>query len=359
MTHWALRLLSILLLVNTNVSFAYEVETHEDISERAALASALEKEGSLLSNLGLQQLPIDSRDQRFPNYTEEPRTVVQLIRDGSRFEDNGSRATNHFYDPYHNVPASSCGREYGWRSPDWALEDQDENPDQDDSYADTRQFFLHALTKPTEEEREAAWGRTFQGLGQVIHHIQDMAQPQHVRNDLHFSGLRDLIGYQGEVRCLGGPSFYEHYTNLDEERNRIRTNLPYIGSSGYPAVYGEDTTTFTTPRKFWLTNAGEGLADYTNRGFVSAGTNFFDDLNTFPSPSRPISREEDMTAECNRFNVPRPLDAGGNRLPCLMSFIETTVQDKYRKLETTNKRTSTYSIYNAEYAVPQHQPLHP
>ena len=55
-----------------------------------------------------------------------------------------------------------------------------------------------------------------------------------------------------------------------------------------------------------------------------------------------------MTAECNRFNVPRPLDAGGNRLPCLMAFIETTVHDKYRKLETSNKRTSTYSIYNAE-----------
>lgn len=182
----------------------------------------------------------------------------------------------------------------------------------------------------------------------MIHHIQDMAQPQHVRNDMHFSVLRDLIGYEGEVRCLGGPSFYEHYTNLDEQENRIRPNLPYIGSPGYPAVYGEDTTTFNTPRKFWHTDTGEGLADYTNRGFVSAGTNFFDELNTFPSPSRPISREEDMTAECDRFNVPRPLDAGGNRLPCLMSFIETTVQDKYRKLETTNKRTSTYSIFNAE-----------
>jgi hypothetical protein len=325
--------------------FAYEQPTHRLISRAATTASVLTQDPAVLGKLGLDA------QQVFPNYKKQKATFNVLIQDGSEFEDEGSRATNHFYDPYHNVPASSCGRQYGLRSPDWTLEDQDSISEQDDSFADTRQFFLEALTKATKRERDEAWGRTFQGLGQVIHHLQDMAQPQHVRNDLHFSGLRDTIGYEGTVPCLGGPSLYELYTNLDTSGKQIRRNLPYLG---YDPVYSSsDSATFNALRKFWHTNSGIGMADYTNRGFVSATTNFFDPHNNFPSPVLGAGWEEDKTALCQQISqrngTPLPTGPGGSPLPCVMTFVETFVQDNYQGLLSgTNRKASTYSIFSAE-----------
>ncbi|BCO30781.1 hypothetical protein TspCOW1_08840 [Thiohalobacter sp. COW1] len=49
--------------------------------------------------------------------------------------------------------------------------------------------------------RKAYWATTFRALGDVLHLIQDMAQPQHTRNDLHNTDY----GH--------GERVYEKYTN--------------------------------------------------------------------------------------------------------------------------------------------------
>jgi hypothetical protein len=55
------------------------------------------------------------------------------------------------------------------------------------TYVDARHAFYKALTfknpyndapAADEEERRRSWGTTFQSLRHIIHHLQDMAQPQ-------------------------------------------------------------------------------------------------------------------------------------------------------------------------------------
>ena len=132
-----------------------------------------------------------------------------------------------------------------------------------------RRNFFKALTEPAKVDRDAAWGLTFQTLGHVMHHLQDMAQPQHVRGDAHCDAPYPCL-VPGSLFGFYSPSIYE---------KRVQTNLPEFGN--YPAVYSAvDTATFNTPRKFWHTNppggqaSGKGIAEFTNRNFISAGTNF-------------------------------------------------------------------------------------
>src|SRR5207244_253093 len=158
----------------------------------------------------------------------------------------------HFYNPVDNQPLTVGGVPLGHTSPDWALEDRDTYLFQSDSFRSAHQAFLDALTLQASSERDKAFGHTFQALGQVIHHLQDMAQPQHTRNDAHL----DLFGEFIDIRLVESPSLYERYTR--DQGTALPFSPPY------------DRVTFTRARDFWHTDDGKGIADYSNRGFVSA-----------------------------------------------------------------------------------------
>src|SRR4029079_3052981 len=112
------------------------------------------------------------------------------------------------------------------------LEDAGSFLTQTNSYRDARNYLYEALTGPTELERRKSFGLMFQTLGQVIHHLQDMAQPQHVRNDAHCDST---ICQMFDPR-LYSPSQYERYTDLDTAADPIRVNLPFL-TSGFSPVY--------------------------------------------------------------------------------------------------------------------------
>lgn len=228
---------------------AYDVVTHEEMSERAMKASYLAKDPELLKSLGLKPL---AEEQKFPNSKNTGQTIPNLFRDGTRFEDAFPRSLNHFYNPLSRT-GLLFGVYIGNPSPDWALEDTATNRRQAYSLRDARDYLYNALTASKQSDRDANFGLTFQTLGQVIHHLQDMAQPQHVRNDMHLDQW-ELGGFNP----LYNPSLYEKHTQ------GLGGNLPF---SGYPPV------TFTTARQFW-TGQGRGIADFTNANFLSAGTNF-------------------------------------------------------------------------------------
>ena len=123
------------------------------------------------------------------------------------------RPVNHFFNPL-----TSEGGSAGLASPEWALEDLGKvliPMKQDYSFSDANNMIVDALTKSEKNIRKEHWGQFFQTLGMVIHHIQDMSQPQHVRNDNHCDGNID------GVNCYGfhNPSYYEEYTN--ENRDSI------------------------------------------------------------------------------------------------------------------------------------------
>ena len=194
------------------------------------------------------------------------------------------------------------------------------------------------------------WGRigapvlsTFQTLGQVIHHIQDMAQPQHTRNDQHLDlGLTtgQTIGFcvVSPTICatyfaIKNPSLYESYTN--DVRGKLPTDFSLVG---YDLSDPKFLKTFNQPRKFWETPDGKGLAQYTNSNFVSAGTNF-DKPGLFPSP---------IFDPNSKINLDIKQLLPGTSLTGTLFFYGSAVQDKFLGTSINNPMTSTDSIFSAD-----------
>lgn len=92
-------LIILLSLVNSQPTLAYEVYTHEHISEAALKASDLTLEPKLLSHIGLK--PSSDETQKFIDRFFQPKTMLELIQYGAEQEDDayGSRFLHHFYDP--------------------------------------------------------------------------------------------------------------------------------------------------------------------------------------------------------------------------------------------------------------------
>jgi hypothetical protein len=231
-----------------SLAIAYEINTHDAMSQEAASQSRnlLEQ----LPNYGYRTVN-DSLDSGASS-----KSILGWFGEGARREDDTkseafARYRNHFFDPRPNAPNRGGftgilipGVLSGLPAPDWALEPTNIAA-QIYSYRDARTYFLDALTKSTKAERDSSLALTFRALGQVIHVVQDMAQPQHTRNDLH----------------AFPPSLYERYI----DRADIRRNLNYAAGS---------IPSFARPRDFFVNDQGTGLAQYSNRSFITQGTNF-------------------------------------------------------------------------------------
>jgi len=196
--------IALLIFFLNNSVYAYKESTHEYLSSNALNISALFVDQTLLSDLGLQSF---SNEQKFTNPNDingEKITINELVKNGARFEDSLPRFLNHFYDPINNIPLT-VGVELGLRSTDWALEDNGDVTSalagaQNYSYKEAMNYFLLALTSQAKNVREQNWGNLFQTLGQVIHHVQDMAQPDHT---VFGSGLYCCIISKTYVRGSG------------------------------------------------------------------------------------------------------------------------------------------------------------
>ena len=249
------------------------------------------------------------------------------------------RVFNHFYDPIDDIKLSPFGASctlipgsggHCDKAVDFALGTADAftslSPDparnNHFSWADARNNMFMALTAERDanndnmrsasereadaEERLDRWATTFRALGDVTHLLEDMAQPQHSRNDRHdpyttyldperqafeaFTNAR-LIG----AANVGGadPTQGEQYVR---SLNGLPINQSYLtppqGANGYPAVW------MTTPLRYFTTRLKSdtsstdpssrlGLADYTNRGFFTRGT--LPDSSGFPYPPTPVA----------------------------------------------------------------------
>ena len=237
------------------------------------------------------------------NSNEDPPTP-QDIQPGLK------RPLQHFFDPYFDrgLTVSGLGQIDSdiQRNPDWALGTRYSFTDPNRiaiprrngfSVVDAREAMFRALTLMTKADggyadvapgvddatrqkwRQAYWATAFRALGDVLHLNQDMAQPQHTRNEPH-SGKGCLFGL-----CLGGhTSAYERYINArslqadtfkaeSASSTPIRTTISPLSIPPYP------TPTFGRYADYWSTAQGsasangKGLADYSNRGFFTAQNN--------------------------------------------------------------------------------------
>lgn len=217
------------------------------------------------------------------------------------------RVFNHFYDPVHDR-SLALGLLFERKSVDWALglahsfapTPQPEAGRRNHfTYADARHNYWLALTDQRQmlwppyiafareidaRERLFRWATTFRALGDVVHLLQDGAQPQHVRGDMHSpynSSAQQAYEYYSNIRVVGPlampaaqleNSYIKGFFGLDED------------FAAKPAVAGDyPIPSFSTPLRFFTTRGANdgseastanrhGLMDYTNRGFFTAGT---------------------------------------------------------------------------------------
>jgi hypothetical protein len=343
---------------------AYEVETHRDLSVAAAVQSIFGAPAGRM-RLGLTK-PIDE-GEKYPNSKGTQNTVLDLIRDGAKFEDDLPRSVHHFFNPRTGGPLAIDPNSFSFlspyeeattraiiadvnanaqTSPDWALGATFVTSVANQySLKSAREYFYQGLTNPVTLARRSNLGLLFESLGRIIHHVQDMAQPQHVRNDAH---LHDSVWEQdcnarSTFSCdlyhfVSRPSTYELWTN----RADIRPNLPLNGYAPVYAASGQGTdglTDFVDARRFW-TNSGRGIADFTNRNFFSAGT-----MQVAP-PYAGGPYQVNVAALCAGAipNCEAVIDPDD-----VTTFLPSVVDDQFRAVSLPNPYAAGASLLDPEY----------
>ncbi len=333
-------------VVWSHSSDAYEPETHAAITRSAAQFSLI-GDGTKLARSALPDFDgkaLALSTIKYGDSESGSRDILSLFEFGSQWEDKRSilNGPRHFYNPLTGaglkVPIATF-----MPSPDWILGDNGD-PGHDFTWKKARSDFLKASIDPDKAVRMLSWGLTFQKLGHVIHHIQDMAQPQHARNDAHCDSIVCLV--------LGAytPSNYEKWT-LDN-RDLAAT---FIHNS-YPTVYPSPSKAINSTRDFW-SGSGRGMADFSNANFVSAGTNFIgnsDSVGRHPNFPKPFASRFNRQTMADLQNDPAsgpmtPISrvCGGNLSTCTIDFAEVDIVDPLNPaMGGTNKRASSYSIFD-------------
>lgn len=377
-------------LLGISETHAYELATHGHLTYQAFKQSILADPGFLIE-LGLEngkdpfgeiyydingnviaersaQL-FEQQENRMPEGTA-PLSIEGWLMRGAIREDDAKgernpqddpynpdlrRPLHHFFDPINNRPLTRFGLWYldndVHKAPDWAIGGRDvfsfpntpETGRRNHFTAfDAREAMYRALTgldssgnevALAKKDRDKYWATTFRALGDIVHLAQDMAQPQHTRNDAHagrlFAGHMSIYEAYIEARATGAKFF-----TIDGEKI---TPGP-LNYSGYAAP------AFTKYGDFWSTRTGitgGGLADYSNRGFFSAGTNL--GSNDYPSPSN------DPTKYTRESTLGSPLGGASKQ----MYFLRGDVFD-FRVSGKSNIRMTTEDLFDAFLTKPRY-----
>jgi len=330
---------------------AYEEPFHEDMTLEALMLPSSELTTDLLKSLGLKEFGLESGRQQFRTSTNQQKSIAGLIVFGSSYEDalDEKQALRHFWNPLDGSPLNLpiVGTSRSEPSPGWALEDQTSYELQQFSYQDARGYLLQALTAPTKTQRDRNWGLLFQTLGHVGHHMQDMAQPQHVRNDPHCDDWKCWAGgiftHLFIQYDLHHPSGYERWTTAHPPAPSVFARY----GAAYSSV-GAQGEGFAAPRAFWSTTPGSvdgtGIGEYTNRGFFSVNT-----LNSYARPEVLRTYSMDLAVVCSEEVAKGRPGCPSSISTEKISFGVTYVTDTLRPpLSTENLRAFTVSIYDED-----------
>jgi hypothetical protein len=317
----------LLILPWVAIAHAFELDTHEQLSAQAFRSSDLN--GTYLE----QELGF-ARETVLSGPRGDRLAPARWVALGSRDEDElfsfpPFRVVHHFYDPVYDRPLSlpRLGGLF-YRAPDWALEDPVTIFGQSFSWRDARQYFRDALSAELPATREREMARTFLTLGHVIHLIQDMAVPEHTRNDWHAGLLPPLFP-------AGTPSIFERHINRSVDGLLL---------TGYPPPRFEHL------RHFWATGDGRGLAEFTNRNFVSKDTTFetFEEGavgrdrrtgHVYPSPQLRLALRDDVDIA----TLPDPPRGLTGRVTFFRNHVDDRVTGEVRE----NPRMVSLSLFDA------------
>jgi len=252
------------LVLSPNSLFAYKEPVHRLITRHA-----------------FDRLAIDFRTRLGVAKDHEINDIPlrDLIQEGADDEDDFINSLNHFLDPEHDVPLTTrlplgiCIWN-GSRADRWA-----KDPGNVHSLYWAPLTYRHAILGPNPGTRDTFLRELFLTFGHVAHLVQDMAQPEHTRNDQHL--------YRSTFFLSNGtfPSVWEEWglENLVETRDPVTGAAipPAVSYEGYPTVVLPDYGSyFQTPGLPTLER--KGMANFSNRSFVTQDTNYSDQTGGTP-----------------------------------------------------------------------------
>jgi len=313
---WFILLCLIALLIAKD-GFAYKTDTHIGISKEAE---------NLSENywMFLQE------------FSQDPETAFGLTEFGSFAEDNDPRYLKHFYDPIYEVGLSHLVGHF-----ETALSWGYQSPDNEYSWTKAREHMYQAVTSSDQETRDTNFRQLFRSLGQVLHLMEDMAQPSHVRNDPHVSHAESAIGSKAF-----NPSHLEDWAQIQ---------------SGDVAKFARTTAGAKSAVSF--DDSFETLALYSNENFFSDDTIF----KNYELPSKEETNYTDsilqigilgqpaevLADDGQKYQVPYIIHkSGGYKLAQVGYFGQPLIQlDKFRDL--TFQIDDEVARENAQILIPQ------
>ncbi len=280
---------------------AYEVSTHRLITAHAVERSQAYNNPAILAELGMSAYQgVLANEIAFGVEAEDLVSEQHAI----------ARVFNHFYDPQFNNYAGrglTVLSTIGHASPDWALEDRGDvvtvgvagrqfaGMAQEYSFREAQRDLWYVLTGQDPAIRAQRSLHMLHALGSVVHHLQDMAQPQHTRNEQH---------------AFGPNKYYEGYT-----QDNINPSIPTLlrsATNQYPIPqlnsaraywFSQQTVADQVPRYL-------GMAEFTSHNFISNATGFHSDLSgnllahpSFPRPNG-INQDDGSRKDIVAMNLP-------------------------------------------------------
>lgn len=355
----ASRLLVLLTIAASAGVQAYEADTHGLLTGIAANNSVVGKSPAFFTDMGMLS-PLTQFDYAGGHFGTG--TAIDLMSWGAVYEDSlfDLVALDHFYDPQNNrglrvpglVPTpdghgvlATVSGGGGIASIDWAIEasgaavaDPNYNvlpgPNHGFTYRQAAIDFYNALASGYDFNRKTAEAHMFQALGHVVHHIQDMGQPQHTRNEPHLHDTILGIGWEFPV----GIAAYEKYT---QARNGQLSTI--IASNAYYAA-ASHVPNLPTASSYFVTGAGRyvGMSEFTSQNFLTISTEMnyspqsgaLTPNSAFPLPS---------TGNIQTFTTPVTVAGGSYQLA--NKYLVTTVTDGYSGIPTQIKAAKLNLLY--------------
>jgi hypothetical protein len=182
------------------------------------------------------------------------------------------------------------------------------------SYKSAKILLFKAITQQQIADRTALTQELIANLGHVLHHIQDMAQPQHVRNEMHCD--KPVCDYLSlTMNGFGSPSLFEVYV---EDFYLANVSLFSNQAQASQSLRTLPTPFFQVPDAFWSDfsgTQGRGIADFTSYNFLSAGTGptavfAAGGLSIKPDPAHPQPSQFGqlaIAATCSGSKLPQPI----------------------------------------------------
>lgn len=217
----------------------------------------------------------DGKDTFFNN-----KKVFDLVANGGAEEDAGIRSMNHFLNPITNK-----GLSLNYSALEWAtmpLFNQKLSPFA--SWNDVRYYYFKALTSVDKTTRDDNFAMTFQGIGKVMHLVEDMSVPAHTRSDKHPS-----------LWIIGGDDYERWSKTFIKDIAQIVNDNPttffeYNDTAFLVSKLFDTNQYIGTNPDITISSKSIGLSEYTNANFLSFDTIFTDDFS-YPSYNPGITVE--------------------------------------------------------------------